>query len=721
MANYATLKSDIQQYIKQNGNNEITGALLQQELLAMVNSLGANYNYVGIATPSTNPGNPDQNVFYIAWQSGTYSNFNGLTVAENEVAIFKYNGTWTKDVTGLASTERVDELGQYIVDNEFVYLLCDHEHKILLGFRKNGEPFFGVGCPQQVKDYVSEQLGGYNLETYQQVLTFLGTLIYGDKLSDLLGNKIDKDPNKTLIDKEIAESQKIIESDDWIKAITDKNGRLIEGIAANGFKVVFVPIDIVGATIQGKTDDENISLILDKSGRIVGGIKKDGTVYFTKLNGGGKIFDDVDALKDPYGQILSQEKFHLLREWIPYYKGSTRQTYYTGDYYDRCNLLFFTDCHIERYIGENSFSFQNEKDTVDFINNCPVKLDAILQGGDNITPFGQISHAAAMEWAKNYYDVLKKTKRPVCFIRGNHDNNDWLNFPSEVITNEDYNNLWYNFADGYGIVRNPNETNIKVVNGVVQTSTVKSMYHYFDIPDKKIRIIAVDVEDIDRVTTDPDGHCKFYGTTMNYVAQKQMNWIANTALKNLGEGWGVIFVMHQSIWLWMSYFMPNPELTWYGSRSGELGYPIDPPIEDSIHKLFEVAKAFNSQGSYSNVYTYAGQQYNNFYNLNFSCDFSEYSSMTNKPHVICWLMGHEHTDFNTVLDGINLIWTANAADMMAASDDRIVRMAKTPNQNCFDILNIDTQLRKIRMFRYGAGKTCFGVGGNRFLPDGLSY
>ena len=93
MANFATLKAAIAAAIKQNGNNEITGNLLQQQLLSMVNSLGANYQYAGIATPSTNPGTPDQNVFYIAGQSGAYSNF-GTSLTTNEIGVFYYNGSW---------------------------------------------------------------------------------------------------------------------------------------------------------------------------------------------------------------------------------------------------------------------------------------------------------------------------------------------------------------------------------------------------------------------------------------------------------------------------------------------------------------------------------------------------------------------------------------------------------------------------------------------------
>lgn len=94
MANYATLKSAIQQVVKTNGNNEITGALLQQTLFAMVNSLGADYQFAGIALPKTNPGTPDQNVAYLAGP-GTYTNFNSLIVPDGNIGVLRYNGSWT--------------------------------------------------------------------------------------------------------------------------------------------------------------------------------------------------------------------------------------------------------------------------------------------------------------------------------------------------------------------------------------------------------------------------------------------------------------------------------------------------------------------------------------------------------------------------------------------------------------------------------------------------
>ena len=95
MANYSTLKAAIQQVIKANGNNEITGNLLQHSLLAMINSLGAGYQFVGGATPATNPGTPDNNVFYLATENGTYTNFGGIVVSD-EIALLAWNGSWSK-------------------------------------------------------------------------------------------------------------------------------------------------------------------------------------------------------------------------------------------------------------------------------------------------------------------------------------------------------------------------------------------------------------------------------------------------------------------------------------------------------------------------------------------------------------------------------------------------------------------------------------------------
>lgn len=95
MGNYTNLKSTIDTNIKTNGNEEITGAILNTVLNSMVSSLGAGYQFMGVATTSTNPGTPDAKVFYLAYTPGTYTNFNGIVVTG--LCVLKYDTAWSKD------------------------------------------------------------------------------------------------------------------------------------------------------------------------------------------------------------------------------------------------------------------------------------------------------------------------------------------------------------------------------------------------------------------------------------------------------------------------------------------------------------------------------------------------------------------------------------------------------------------------------------------------
>lgn len=95
MANYEQLKASIIAAIYNNGNQEITGEVLQSVLLVIVNNIGANATFSGVATPTTAPGTSDQLVFYIAGQPGTYANFGGAKLNNGELAVFSNpNGAW---------------------------------------------------------------------------------------------------------------------------------------------------------------------------------------------------------------------------------------------------------------------------------------------------------------------------------------------------------------------------------------------------------------------------------------------------------------------------------------------------------------------------------------------------------------------------------------------------------------------------------------------------
>ena len=135
MANYQLLKADIDAKVYQNGQQEITGENLNSVLNAMVTTLGAGYQFIGMATP-TNPGTaqtPDYKCFYIATTPGTYTNMGGLVVSDGEVALLKWDSAWTKEVTGIASADKLNQLGQEVgTYNNLAYSSTNSSYRIKL-------------------------------------------------------------------------------------------------------------------------------------------------------------------------------------------------------------------------------------------------------------------------------------------------------------------------------------------------------------------------------------------------------------------------------------------------------------------------------------------------------------------------------------------------------------------------------------------------------------
>lgn len=81
------------------------GGVLTDLVDKIATILGATY--MGVATPTTNPGSPDGNVFYFATQAGTYTNFGSVVLTEG-LNILLWNGTsWA--VTNVMNI--VQELG----------------------------------------------------------------------------------------------------------------------------------------------------------------------------------------------------------------------------------------------------------------------------------------------------------------------------------------------------------------------------------------------------------------------------------------------------------------------------------------------------------------------------------------------------------------------------------------------------------------------------------
>lgn len=99
MADYQILKEAVSAVIKNNGNQEITGDLLQSTLFSIINTLGTGYQFAGVASSAVVPGTPDAKLFYVAEGPGIYDHFNNLVVNDGELAFFIIPGggaSWYK-------------------------------------------------------------------------------------------------------------------------------------------------------------------------------------------------------------------------------------------------------------------------------------------------------------------------------------------------------------------------------------------------------------------------------------------------------------------------------------------------------------------------------------------------------------------------------------------------------------------------------------------------
>lgn len=198
----------------------------------------------------------------------------------------------------------------YIENPEFVYIKTDNEGKILWAIKADGSIYYGAGIPQQIIDYIEENITHLPLE---DVVTFLSDYLGGDTtlksiIDNISNTKVDKEEGKGLISESIANTLSLEENKEYIKVITDSNKNTLIGIKRDGSidwaKGIPTPIrdaltDIYILKIdkeKGKTliaedianifklenNNEYIQAITDVDKKLLFGIKKDGSVEWNK-------------------------------------------------------------------------------------------------------------------------------------------------------------------------------------------------------------------------------------------------------------------------------------------------------------------------------------------------------------------------------------------------------------------------------------------------------
>ena len=436
------------------------------------------------------------------------------------------------------------------------------------------------------------------------------------------------------------------------------------------------------------------------------------------------------------------EKNRFNAEWMKYIFGCKIKelTSFTNPYgywetqnaYKRLSLLCFTDSHIDYYPFTNSgdkYSLENVEDVINCANHSTIvnkalyvntdksngflAVDGIVHMGDIVTTGGVRTKEFEKAKQKMFFDIVKKSKVPFLYSKGNHDCNDMTNDPGTAFNDDDWQDIWYGYAESqYGIVRQ------------TKANGKKSTWHYRDFDEYKVRVVVLDGQDTNKNIAVPSDDA-LYGSATKimydgsngfYISQEQFSWIANVALNfddKEEKDWAVIFAVHQ-----------------FYADDGVSRHSEKYRYEASTPKLFDMCVAFNNGGSYSQHYSFDPNNTEStdveinpyaFFNLNIDADFSRYASLEKKPKVVMWLIGHEHIDWSEDDRGIKKVWVMQGMASSASGDMRVQRIPGTASQNAFDMILVDNVERTIRFIRYGAGENCFGRGGDRFMPEGFSY
>lgn len=190
-----------------------------------------------------------------------------------------------------AIDELVNNLGHYETNEEWLRVYTDAENKFLWGIRVDGSIDWAVGIPKPIQKALNEIIA--NNETFQQTLTeameaYKATI--DEKVAAIDKKKVDKEEGKSLIEDEVKERFRVIENEEFIKAVVDSENRILYGIYRDTGKPYYPQNDMYHIS----QSEEFLWIILDAANHPLLGIQQDGTCWAAKA----QWLDDIKAIKE---------------------------------------------------------------------------------------------------------------------------------------------------------------------------------------------------------------------------------------------------------------------------------------------------------------------------------------------------------------------------------------------------------------------------------------
>lgn len=213
----------------------------------------------------------------------------------------------------------------------------------------------------------------------------------------------------------------------------------------------------------------------------------------------------------------------------------------------------------------------------------------------------------------------------------------------------------------------------ELLNG--ETRNKDSLYFFKDYPEKKIRFILIDTNDIPEGVNDANGSQKFDRWGTHTVRQEQMNWLANVALANVPSDYHVVVMGHTPL-------NANYEGGWHDTIGNDAvrGYHNLTLVADVLNAFRDGGKAEINSTDTS-------------FPLNITADFT-----TQGPrNLVGYFCGHTHRDAVTTYNKLSIIEVACSVFY----DNVKSRFVETTTEDGFDVIQIDTTNRNVNIHGFG--------------------
>lgn len=373
-------------------------------------------------------------------------------------------------------------------------------------------------------------------------------------------------------------------------------------------------------------------------------------------NGVGPEFDDISALRvilisnpqysnGDYNRDGDVDICDLVKLSIEFSSINLEEiTALYGDYYgiemsvvsdqvdalgeDTVNYIFITDIHYTNGDSAQDKALLNQMNAIAKMAEADDSIDFIVIGGDTTTGTYSTKEACIAE-TNEVLAPLKNCSKPILILPGNHDDNcyhvysgDKVYKPELIVSDMDWTQQILAVNSPETIVHDKDYANSK--------------YYYYDLPEKKTRVVCLDAIDY-RAPFDENGNITemvpadfanntYYGkegvparqyksgaSYWDYSAE-QLKWLTEQALTE--KDYNYIFVSHMGI----------------DSDTNSGGETVNAGYRD---KLRGIISAYQSKTTYSDS--------------EHTADFTDFSGK-----ILSYQFGHIHVELTTYSEDIDL-------------------------------------------------------------------